>query len=128
MGCPGQAFQELSIKTGGYRYPVCASDYTDMFTLMSQSVITGANVPCGFELPTPDNGEDLDLATVEMTYRQGGTDEIRFSQVASLADCNEQGFLIQDGRLSLCPDTCARVENDPDAKLNTLFGCTLDIR
>ena len=40
-----------------------------MFQLMTQGVIKGAAIPCEFTIPEPDNGEELLLSTVEMTYK-----------------------------------------------------------
>ena len=53
---PGSGYQALSLLTGGYRYPSCASDFTEMFQLMSQRVISGSKIPCAFDIPEPDNG------------------------------------------------------------------------
>ena len=118
----------MSIYTGGYRYPTCDGDFTDMFKLMSEGVITGSRVPCSFDIPVPDNGEDILLDTVEMTYTSDGALKDKFSRVSNTSACNDRGFLIDDGTLTLCPETCERVGKDDNAELQTLFGCRLDIR
>ena len=118
----------MSVMTGGYRFPSCAKDYTEMFRLMSQEVIAGSDIPCAFEIPLPDNGEDIDLATVEMTYRQPGKPDLRLSRVPDARACTDSTFFIENGRIELCAAACKRVESVPDATLSTLFGCSLDIR
>ena len=125
-------YQEMSLLTGGYRYPSCASDYTDMFKLMSQGVISSSKIPCEFELPSPPNGEALDLATIEMTFRPDGnaasSTPVTISQVPDATACNNAGFIVADGGITLCPTACEQVERSQGGTLETLFGCTLDIR
>ena len=125
---PGIGYQELSILTGGYRFPSCEDDYTEMFQLMSQGVISGSNIPCTFEIPTPQSGEDVLLDTVEMTYTSAGVNATKLSRVNDTTACTESSFLITGDSIQLCPQACARIGSDPDAELNTLFGCELDIR
>ncbi|MEM6789272.1 MAG: hypothetical protein AAF715_17245 [Myxococcota bacterium] len=123
---PGTGYQALSIMTGGYRYPTCALDYTDLFTLMAQGVIDGAQVACEFEIPEPPEGETLDLDTVEVIYSSMGNEQATYTQVASEAACTPNGFYIADGTITLCPDACSVVQADEDAKLDLRFDC-LDI-
>ena len=125
---PGSGYQALSLRTGGYRYPSCEDDYTEMFQLMSQGVISGSRIPCAFAVPTPESGEEVALDTVEMTYSSNGVLQDKLARVASVSDCDDKGFLIQGDRIELCPATCQRIGQDADAELETLFGCTLEIR
>ncbi len=122
---PGTGYQQLSIMTGGYRYPTCGLDYTDIFTLMAHGVIEGAQVACEFEIPDPPPGETLDLETVQVEYSSGDTVVTTFSQVASLAECTATSFYIEGNLIKLCPEACDTVQQDEDAKINILFGCEL---
>ena len=121
-------YQKLSLATGGYRYPSCESDYTEMFQLMSNGVVSGSTIPCKFALPSPPNGETLNTSTIEMSYLSGGTIRDRFRQVTDGSGCNEFGFTIEDDFIQLCPQTCARLTADPNATLQTRFGCSLVVR
>ena len=124
---PGTGYQQLSIMTGGYRYPTCGLDYTDIFTLMAQGVIEGAQVACEFLIPDPPSGETLDLTTVEVQYSSGGTPITKYAQVASLAECNASSFYIEGDLIKLCPEVCSAVQADENAEIGILFGCELSV-
>ena len=74
-----------------------------MFQLMTQGVIKGAAIPCEFTIPEPDNGEELLLSTVEMTYKSGGAVRETFQQVPSATACNDAGFTITGDQFAYVP-------------------------
>ncbi len=119
---PGTGYQGLSLLTGGYRYPTCGLDYTDMFTLMAYGVIEGAQVACEFLIPEPPVGETLNLATVQVEYTSGANVDT-FDQVPSLADCTDGKFYIAGDQIILCPTTCDVVRADENAEIDIKFGC-----
>ncbi|MCA9624679.1 MAG: hypothetical protein KC731_36900 [Myxococcales bacterium] len=127
---PGTGYQGLSILSGGYRYPTCGLDYTDIFVKMAEGVIAGAQVPCAFEIPEPPPGETLDLATVQVKYSSGGAEVATFSQVGSPAECDANSFYIDSmaNEIVLCPDACAIVQADEEAKINIAYGCELGVQ
>jgi hypothetical protein len=125
---PGTGYQQLSIMTGGYRYPTCGLDYTDIFTLMAEGVIAGAQVPCEFDIPDPGNGQTIDLDTVQVDYTSGGSPAATFNQVPSAADCTATSFYIDMGKIILCPEACTTVQSDPDASIDIVYGCEIDIQ
>ncbi len=125
---PGTGYQALSLLTGGYRFPTCGLDFTDIFTLMALGVIEGAAVPCEFDIPEPPPGETLDLATVQVTYSSSGQLVATFDQVASLADCTPNSFYIEADKIKLCPDACTTVQSDENAEVDILYGCAVDVR
>jgi len=120
---PGTAYQSLSILTEGYRFPTCGLDYTDIFTLMAQGVIDGAQVSCEFEIPDPPDGEQLDLETVEVIYSSDGMEVDRYTQVADDTACTPTSFYIADETITLCPGACTTVQADEDAKIDLSFDC-----
>jgi hypothetical protein len=120
---PGTGYQALSIMTGGYRYPTCALDYTDIFALMAQGVIDGAQVSCEFEIPDPPPGEELDLDTVEVVYSSNGSEVATYTQVADASQCTPTSFYIADGKITLCPGACTTVQADENAKIDLRFDC-----
>ena len=131
---PGLAHQALSVRTGGFRYPTCANDFTDIFTLMSERVVTGSRVACRFVPPVPTNGEEIDLDTVEIEYTSKGVPVERFQRVANADACTTKSFYLDGDALALCPQTCTTVQGDPDAglllvegrlniRVTSLFGC-----
>jgi len=126
---PGTGYQALSIMTGGYRYPTCGLDYTEIFQLMAQAVILGAKVACEFEIPEPPEGETLDLDTVQVKYSSDGQEIAVFDQVGSATECSaaELQFYIEDDHIKLCPAACALVQADDQAEIAILYGCALDV-
>jgi hypothetical protein len=125
---PGTGYQALSVLTEGYRFPTCGLDYTDIFTLMAQGVIQGAAVPCEYDVPAAPDGQTIDLATVQVQYASAGLAVSTFNQVADLASCAADSFYIEAAKIKLCPDACALVQADPDASVNILYGCDIDVR
>lgn len=116
--------QEIAIRTGGLRFPLCSPDRFDaVFRAIAESAIDRAAVPCELELPDPPEGMSLDTSTVAVRYRSG--DAVRvLRRAASDAECNDSSFLlVDDARVVLCPDACATVEADPMAVLTVLSGC-----
>ncbi len=125
---PGTGYQGLSILTGGYRFPTCGLDYTDIFTLMAQGVIAGAAVPCEFDIPEPPMGETLDLATVQVRYSSSGQLVTTFDQVPDAASCTAGAFYIAMDKIILCPEACATVQSDENATIDIAFGCDLGVQ
>lgn len=124
---PGTGYQGLSILTGGYRFPTCGLDYTDIFTLMAQGVIAGSQVPCAFDIPPPPPNQMLDLSTVQVAYSSMGNPVATFDQVANLAACTATSFYIDLtlNQIILCPGACTTVQSDPNAEIDILYGCDL---
>ena len=120
--------QAIAVETGGLRYPSCAPDFTDFFTEMTRGVDEGSRIPCAFEIPESESGLEVDINTIEMTYTDSTGAQTRLSRAMTGADCSEGGFLVKDGQLSLCPSACSLVEADDKGKLDTLFGCDLDLK
>jgi hypothetical protein len=114
--------------TGGYRYPTCGLDYTDIFQLMALGVVKGAQVPCEFDIPEPPPGETLDLSTVEVAYSSGATLVQKYGRVSSEAECDDSSFVIEDEKIILCPEACEAVQSDPDARIEILFGCEIKVK
>jgi hypothetical protein len=124
---PGTGYQALSILTGGYRYPTCGLDYTDMFQLMAQGVIAGSRVACEFAVPDPPPGETLDLTTVQVRYSSNGSIVDTFDQVTSMMACSTTAnqFYIENNTIKLCPTACTQVQGDGNAEIDILDGCEL---
>ncbi|MBZ0115802.1 MAG: hypothetical protein K8H88_02320, partial [Sandaracinaceae bacterium] len=94
----------------------------------ADSAIQRAAVRCELELPPPTGGMTIDLATVAVRYYAGSGGEEVLRQVASSAECNDAGFLLEGGtRVVLCPAACTRIEADPNARLTVLSGCNPEL-
>ncbi len=121
----GSVYQELSILTGGLRFPLCdTTSYDSIFNSIAQGVVSGAKIACDFPLPPPPAGEVINLNTVLVTYTPMGigTPET-FRQVSAMNQCTAGAFYIEKNRIYLCPNTCQQVQQDNQAALSILFDC-----
>ena len=86
--------------------------------------MTGSQLSCDFDIPTPADGQTLDLGKVAVAYTPGGaTLPSQFGQVLTSADCQADAFYIADNHIFLCQDACTAVKADGDAKVDVLFTC-----
>ncbi len=117
------ALQEMARRTGGLRFPLCLSDGFDaVFRRIAESAIERASVSCELLLPEPPEGMTLDLATLAVRYGSASATEVLL-RATDAASCSDAGFLLEEDRVVLCPDACARIEADPAATLTLLTGC-----
>jgi hypothetical protein len=121
----GRTYQELSILTGGLRFPLCGFDaYDVVFRRISEDVVTRVQIACDFAIPTPPPGKDLELDKVAVNYRPGdGAPEQTLLQAATPVDCGPDAFYIADNRIVLCPEACGIVQGDASAHVDVLFTC-----
>jgi hypothetical protein len=122
----GRTYQELSILTGGLRFPLCNFDaYDVVFRRISEDVVTRTQIACDFAIPMPPPGKDLELEKVAVNYVSGnGSGEQEFLQAQTPADCGPDAFYIEDElRIVLCPEACAIVQADDAAHVDVLFTC-----
>ena len=126
----GQEYQELSILTGGLRFPICEWDKFDtVFEQVARdipkSILQGSRVACEIDLPQPTPGREIDRESLVVEYTPSvlGADVENFTQVYDIRDCNQATFYIQGNLMVLCPDTCTRVQQDGQAKLRVIYYC-----
>jgi hypothetical protein len=126
----GAQYQDLSILTGGLRYPVCDPDYSAAFNAIATSIVQ--SVAC--EFLTPSSYSDagvIDWSVVELRYTPGnGSAPQILGQVPSEAGCQGDGFYYDHPasptKVVLCPDSCATAQSDDAAKVEFLLGCLGD--
>jgi hypothetical protein len=121
---PGSNYQDLSIATGGLRFPVCTpSLFNTVFRTVAEGVVAGAQVACDFAVPPPPPPFTLsNRITVQYTPGSGGAVQ-SFSQVADASQCAAASFYVQNARVQLCPAACGAVRGDTMAKIDLLFSC-----
>ncbi len=121
----GRGFQRLAIRTGGLRYPVCDyGGYAAVFRRIADVVVDSVPIECSYDIPEPPEDLELDLDTVVLRYNPGEGDPELFRQ-ATPAACDGSSFVLDEGagRLELCPESCARVQEDAEAAITVEFGC-----
>lgn len=129
---PNTGNQWLSVGTKGLRFPVCATgEYDTVFNSIAEGVIKRTAIPCEFDLPTPSNGQDPDLNTLNVVYTPGETPgpEDEFTRVQNVEACgvlNNAFWVDEDvipNRIHLCPYACGRIEDDTLAEIGVRFQC-----
>jgi hypothetical protein len=136
----GETYQQLSIATGGLRFPLCNvndadpanDDFNVIFNAIADDVRSVVSLPCSF---TPAAAQaDLNLQGAKLIYQPMGTGPYEgFDDAGSLEACagatnafyprEENGQTI----FELCPATCDRVTNDPTGQINLIIDCSIQI-
>jgi len=117
-------YQELSILTGGLRFPLCNNDsFNTVFSRIADDVIAGSTLPCSFTPETPPGGETPDFDRVVTILELTGGMASRLTRVADEAACAGGDYYVEMGQIQLCPDLCAMVELDSGASLQVHVAC-----
>jgi hypothetical protein len=120
----GESLQQVSILSGGLRFPVCETDsYDVVFQKIAADVVQKAQLACELPFPEPPPGETLDPNTIQLVYTDGSGQTSTFVQVADAAACNPGSFFVENETIVLCPATCDLVRADDTGKIDVTFGC-----
>ena len=100
----GVDYQNLSVLTGGLRFPICEfASFDAVFMTVAMGVIQGAQVACQFAVPAAPTGEKVDLSTVQLIYTPSdGTGARALLQVADATLCAPDSFYIDGDEIRLC--------------------------
>lgn len=120
----GASIQQVSVLSGGWRFPLSqVQHFGVLFQEIAKEVVESTPIACSFAIPEPMMGT-IDPNTIEIDYRVGGVDPPKsLHQVVDLASCEADAFYIVDATVTLCPQSCAEVQADPNAKLDVRYGC-----
>jgi hypothetical protein len=86
--------------------------------------IAGQINTCTYAIPPAPQGEEIDLAKVNLIVSSGGESQLVLPD--DMGSCGEGWQLNDEQQIVLCEDTCARVQADGGARVQLLFGCTAD--
>ncbi len=86
------------------------------------AVVSDSIISCSYGLPVPPAGESLDPNAVNVVLTTGSGDT-KLVLRDDGSDCSEGWRYADDGGVELCPLSCDRVMNDPNARLQLMFGC-----
>lgn len=122
---PGVPYEELSIRSGGLRFPVCEFEgYDVVFRTIADGVIEGSEIQCSFESPEAPEGATLDFSRVVVLYEPGGGGAPEtLTRVDGPGACVDGGFYVEGETITLCDATCARVQMDEDGVLDVHVAC-----
>jgi hypothetical protein len=124
----GETYQQLSILTGGLRFPICQfAAYDVVFNRIAKDVITTTQLTCDFAIPAPPAGRQLETDKIAVSYKSGGMLVQDFGQVGNASECRPDAFFIENGRVVLCPEVCQTISKDPQGSVDVLFTCNSTI-
>ncbi len=83
--------------------------------------IVGQISSCTYVIPPPPNGQEIDLAKVNLIVTAGG--ESQLVKPDDMGSCTEGWQFNADNQIVLCDATCERVQADGGASVKLLFGC-----
>jgi hypothetical protein len=115
----GEAYQELSVLTGGLRFPICHHEsYDAVFEKVAESVIDSVSLGCSIDPPDAPEGLEADLANVVLEYQPGSGAPLRqISLLEPQAPCAGDHFRVVHGRIELCSAVCEEMEDDAQGEL-----------
>ncbi|MEN9578465.1 MAG: hypothetical protein RJA70_1474 [Pseudomonadota bacterium] len=126
----GVHHQALSRLTGGLRYPVCNVDsYDAVFQRIAKEVVSGASLPCSWQIPSAPDGQTFDKDRVNIAYTPGdGSVAPELGRVDGAAACAGTEAWYYDNpaaptTVHACPVACERFKQDAVGKVELLFGC-----
>lgn len=117
---PGEVYQQLSVSTGGVRFPVCSPNYNPAFELIVGQAVE--RTKCRYSLALAGL-TDTDRAKVNVTYTTGGGADVPL-HLAPAGAC-DQGWQYDstEGKVVLCSQTCADLLGEPEASVGFVVGC-----
>lgn len=90
--------------------------------------VTSSIISCDYEIPPEgENGEPINLSQINVLYGPGDGSARQTIKQDNSAQCDEGWQLVGEETVRLCPATCARLKDDPGAKLELLFGCDTEV-
>jgi hypothetical protein len=126
----GAVYTTLITQTGGASGVICDNDWTNVFTQIQAAVVSGSQVSCEINVPTPSGGGSIDPNQVNVKYVMGGVGSgTTLPQAANAAACTASGGWYYDDpsaptKITLCPATCTAVQADAAASVKLELGCS----
>lgn len=124
----GKVYMDLINKTGGEWGDLCLQNFTPVFDVLSTEVIQNASLACEWVIPDPMGDDPIDFAKVNVDFDDGMNVQA-IGKVESAAACVNvsDGWYYDDPikptKILVCPQTCAKIQGVPNAKINIKFGC-----
>lgn len=125
----GTGFQQLSVMTGGLRYPSCRTEnFNAVFNAIAEGIVEGAKLSCEWAIPEAPDGKVFDktLVNVEFTTGVGAAEVV--PKADSLEACagmpgwyfdNEESPTV----IRACPTSCDRFQAEASGQVSIVFGC-----
>jgi hypothetical protein len=127
---PGEQYQNLSVLTGGLRFPICQyASFDAVFQAIAHDVVSHVQIACDFAIPDAPAGQTLNLDNVAVQYTPAGGTPTTFGQALDSTQCSDSAFYIDRtaNRVYLCPGACDAVQASAQADLQVVFACSSTI-
>jgi hypothetical protein len=125
----GKVYLDLINKTDGVYGDLCKQDFTPVFDALSSAVIQNSGLACNWQIPAPPEDALIDLADVHVDFDDGMGVVLPIAELATPAACADadDGWYYDKpeapGKLSVCPQTCTKMQLAPKGSIKILFGC-----
>jgi hypothetical protein len=124
----GDTYMDLQQDHGGLFYSLCDTDWSPLFTTLSQTVVQDLGLPCTYDIPDPPNGQTLDPTRVNFVYTPTSGSPVTIPNVGDLAGCNGGDGWYYDNpamptQIIVCPATCTTLEGDATGEVAIELGC-----
>lgn len=139
IGSPGsesnRSWMSEAARIGGTAKPNCSDDgpnycHMDLTTSpdFAQALregladVAGQIVSCTYQIPPPPSGQSIDVNKINVIYTPRGSEEPKLVGRSVGAEC-KSGWQLKGNEVTICPETCATIQEDAGATLELLFGC-----
>ncbi len=121
----GDDYQALSMATGGVVQSVCLSNWDPIFEALLSGIVSGADLPCVYIIPDPDEGFIINPREVNVYHTPLGGEERLLYNVDGEEDCGESGGWYFDNprdpdMILICPGVCG---DGVEGTIDIAFGC-----
>lgn len=103
------------------------SQAADFATALSQSIGTIAQsvISCDYAVPPPPSGQQIDPDQVVLEFNDGaGNYSLILKNTSDTCDKGWQFANANNNQIHICGSTCDLIQNNPNAELTLIFGCT----
>jgi hypothetical protein len=125
----GTGFQQLSVMTGGLRYPSCRTEnFNAVFNAIAEGIVEGAKLSCEWDIPEAPNGKVFDKELVNVEFMSGGGAAEVVPKATSLEGCAGMPGWYFDNEdsptvIRACPASCDQFQMDMGGQVHIVFGC-----
>jgi hypothetical protein len=124
----GATYIDLQQDHGGLFFSLCDTDWSPLFSTLSQTVVQDLGLPCTYDIPDPPNGQTLDPTRVNFIYTPTSGQPITIPNVGDISGCNGgDGWYYDDPinptQIIVCPNTCTTLEGDATGQVSVEIGC-----
>ena len=124
----GIAYQQLSIVTGGVRYPVCEFEsYDAVFREIATGIVEDARIDCSMRLPNVSDQQILDVDRMALEFSGASGEAPRLvTRVSDASSCGTDNFYVTETTVELCPQLCEQASSSTSGELVVYAEC--DVR